>query len=465
MHKPTTRARLAAACAAAFLACVPAPAFAADGQIRVDLQESVGAEWFERIGDREVEIARIEGVSPTPEDLQALDVPALKRDQPERFEPVETKTTVSGTVDFGGLDTGVYLVSVADNPGTADKRVSYSPFVVALTPDNTVQVVAPKAQQLGVAVDVLTACNTSAWKEAAAPGTYVEYDFVATVPNLSTEGTLGAYELSIEFSRGHTVQWEDNAPRSVLAYGYTPLRFDAAAATTTISGTARNEQPVEKLTAPRLTIHGAGEEVRLERSGDYTEEKVDNDTARFTLTAKGRSKLARLKALDPATTVELWVPAKANAEKPWGSGAVRDATLGDLEATATLTADGMDETRGAVSVSHTNHTNVVERGKCFDLAAGTTPAAAGTTTATTTAADSGPVTEVVTRETTRSDGSATTVTETRVQDAGGGDTGSSIRKRVGDLAYTGAGVIGISGVAVLLIIVGLFLRRRDGEEE
>ena len=38
-------------------------------------------------------------------------------------------------------------------------------------------------------------------------------------------------------------------------------------------------------------------------------------------------------------------------------------------------------------------------------------------------------------------------------------------ERVGNLAYTGAGVIGITGVALLLIILGLILRRRNGEEE
>lgn len=457
MLKPTTRACFAAACAAAFLACAPAPALAADGQIRVDLKESVGAEWFERIGDREVELALIDDTSPTPDDLQALDIPALKRNAPERLQPVATKTTAGGTADFGGLETGVYLVSVADNPDTQDTRVSYAPFVVAVTPGNNSQVVAPKAQELGISVHPLTACNTPEWRDAAAPGTYVEYDFVSTVPNLSTDGTLGTYELALEFSRGHTVQWEDNKPRSVLALGAQPLRFDAAAATTTVTGAARSDQPVNKLSAPTLSVHGAGENVDLARGTDYDERLVGNDEARFTLTAAGRSKVARLKSLDPATTVEAWVPSKANADKPWGSGPVRNTTLGDLEATATLTADGMDATRTPVTVRHVNHINVVERGKCFEAAAGETTAAA-------TVTDSATVTEVITHETTRTDGSTVTVTETAVRKAGGG-SGSSIRERVGDLAYTGAGVIGIAGLAVLLIILGLILRRRNGEED
>ena len=459
MLKPTTRARLAAACAAAFLACAPAPALAADGQIRVDLKESVGAEWFERIGDRQVELLRIDDTSPTPDDLQALDIPALKRNAPERLQPVATKTTSGGTVDFGGLEAGVYLVSVADNPETQDNRVSYSPFVVAVTPDQSTQVVSPKAQELGISVDPLTACDTPEWRDAAAPGTYVEYDFVATVPNLNTDGTLDTYELALEFSHGHTVQWEDDKPRSVLALGAQPLRFDAAASTTKVTGTTRKQQPVNKLSAPKLSVHGAGESIDLTRGTDYDERQVGGGEARFTLTAAGRSTVARLKSLDPATTVEAWVPAKANADKPWGSGPVRNTTLGDLEATVTLTADGMDADRAPVTVRHVNHVNVVERDKCFDAAAGATTAAAETVTE----ADAATVTDVITHETTRADGSTVTVTETAVRKAGGGN-GSSIRERVGDLASTGAGVIGITGLAVLLIILGLILRRRNDDE-
>lgn len=467
--------RLTAVLAAAFLACAPAPALAAD--IRVDLRESVGAEWFERIGDRDVELMLIDDLRPTPDNLQTLDIPALKRDHPERLKKVAGKTTSGGAVDFTGLDTGVYLVGVADNPDTQDQRVSYAPVVVAVTPDRQAQVVAPKAQELGIRVDPLTACNTPEWKEAAAPGTYVEYDFVSTVPNLGTDGTLNTYELTLELSRGHTVQWENSGPRSVLAQGRQALRFNAVAATTTVKapGTARKEQPVEKLHAPRLTVHGAGENIELKSGTDYTETQHGNDEATFTLTEQGRAALARLKELDPATTVETWVPVKANEKKPWGSGPVRNATLGDMEATVTLRADGMGASREPVTVSHVNHINVVERAKCFDAAAGTTtvtdrePGPPGTDTETATATESGTasstVTEVVTRETTRADGSPATVTETQVKEVGGGDGTPSIGKRIGNLASTGAGVLGITGVAVLLIILGLILRRRDGEEE
>lgn len=468
-----TAPRLAAALAAAFLACAPA-ASAAD--LRVDLRESVGADWFARIGDRDVELLLIDDLRPTPETLQSLDIPAIARDHPDRLRKVDTKASEDGTATFTGLDTGVYLVRVADNPDTQDARVSYAPFVVAVTPDKPAQVVAPKAQELGISVGPLTACNTPEWKDAAAPGTYVEYDFVSTVPNLSTDGTLNQYALTLEFSRGHTVKWVNDGPRSVVARGEQVLRFDAAAATTSkqVPGTARKDQPVTKLQAPRLTIHGAGKSTELKRGEDYDEQQQGNDEATFTLTSAGLAKLARAKSLDSATTVETWVPAKANADKPWGGGPVRNATLGDLATTATLTADGMDATRTPVTVQHVNHINVVDRAKCFDAAAGTTTVTereqtneTETSTETATSSDTAraTVTEVVTRETTRADGSTSTVTETVVRE-GEGDGTPSISKRVGDLASTGAGVLGITGVAVLLIILGLILRRRnDGDEE
>mgnify|MGYP007088165605 CR=1 FL=1 len=475
MHSRTAP-RLVAALAVAFLACAPA-ASAAD--LRVDLRETVGAEWFARIGDRDVELLLIDDLRPTPDNLQSLDIPAITRDHPERLRKVGTMASKDGAATFTGLDTGVYLVRVADNPGTQDARVSYAPFVVAVTPDKPAQVVAPKAQELGISVDPLTACNTPEWRDAAAPGTYVEYDFVSTVPNLSTDGTLNEYALTLEFSRGHTVQWDNDGPRSVVARGEQVLRFDAAAATTSkqVPGTARKDQPVTKLQAPRLTIHGAGESTELQRGEDYDEQQHGNDEATFTLTSAGLAKLARAKSEDPATTVETWVPAKANDKKPWGSGPVRNATLGDLAATATLTADGMDATRAPVTVEHVNHINVVQRGKCFDAAAATTTVTdddqrsteteteSQTQTQTSATPSDATVTEVVTRETTRADGSTATVTETVVR-KGEGDAAPSISKRVGDLASTGAGVLGITGVAVLLIILGLILRRRnDGDEE
>lgn len=488
-------ALLAGSAALAPAAPSPAPAVAAEaGQIRVDLKASVGEDWFAQIGDRAVTLELISGVNPRADELEALDVPALKRDEPGRFVPVKTVTSEAGVATFTGLANGVYLVSVADAQAPADKRVSYAPFVVPITQGQPAREVAPKAQQVGVSVDPLTACNTPEWKDAAAPGTYVEYDFTSTVPNLSTDGTLGTYEIALEFSKGHTVQWAEGNTRSVIAGGAgaaspRALTFDAAAARVTLqaqpvaapsapSTTPRKDAPVEKLETPRLSIRGAGRTVRLEKGADYTGTQNGNNSATFALTDQGRAKLAELKAADPATTVETWVPAKANDTAPWGTPA-RDNVLGELDATASLLADGMDETRTPVRTEHTSHINVVDRPKCFG------PAAA-TTAVTETATEPAGVTEVITHETTGAGGAPTTVTETAVRGAGPGPGGAggsgtgasgadgsgtnaggqSARERAAALASTGAGVIGITLVAALLIALGLWLRRRDdGDEE
>lgn len=487
-------ALLAGSAALAPAAPSPAPAVAAEaGQIRVDLKASVGEDWFAQIGDRAVTLELISGVNPRADELEALDVPALKRDEPGRFVPVKTVTSEAGVATFTGLASGVYLVSVADAQAPADKRVSYAPFVVPITQGQFAREVAPKAQQVGVSVDPLTACTTPEWKDAAAPSTYVEYDFTSTVPNLSTDGTLGTYEIALEFSKGHTVQWAEGNTRSVIARGAgaaspRALTFDAAAARVTLqaqpaaapSTTPRKDAPVEKLEAPRLSIRGAGQTVRLEKGPDYTETQNGNNSATFALTDQGRAKLAELKAADPATTVKTWVPAKANDTAPWGTPA-RDNVLGELDATASLLADGMDETRTPVRTEHTSHINVVDHDKCFGPAAATTtvtptPGPGVTATVTETASEPADVTEVITHETTGAGGAPITVTETVVRGAGPGSGGAggsgsntggqSVRERAAALASTGAGVIGITLVAALLIALGLWLRRRDdGDEE
>lgn len=433
---------------------------AESGQIRVDLRASVGQEWFAQIGDREVELLLLDATLSNP-------------------TPISHTTTSGGAATFTDLAPGTYLVRVKDAPAPADTRVSYAPHVVELTAAQPTQAIAPKAQQVGVTVDPLTACNTPEWRDAAAPGTYVEYDFTTTVPNVSKDGTLGTYELTLRFSQGHTVQWQDGEPHNVIAAGQPrqpdgPRAFEPAAARTTLTAQgARRDAPVTKLEAPRLTVRGAGETVRLAKGEDYEEIQRGNDEAAFRLTPQGLATLARLKAADYATTVETWVPARANDAAPWGP-APRDNVLGQLAATATLRADGMDETRTPVTVEHTNRINVVSRPKCF-AAAGTStatrgplvplplpiPLPGGRTTETETAA--APVTEVITRETTRADGSRATVTETVTRAPGGGSGGGSGTARRGGLASTGAGVLGITGIAALLIILGLWMRRR-GEE-
>lgn len=467
-----------AALAAALLAGTAAAAApwptaiaAESGQIRVDLRASVGQEWFAQIGDRGVELSLLDATLSNP-------------------TPISRTTTTGGAATFTGLAPGTYLVRVADAPAPADTRVSYAPHVVELTAAQPTQAIAPKAQQVGVTVDPLTACTTPEWRDAVAPGTYVEYDFTTTVPNVSKDGTLGTYELTLRFSQGHTVQWQDGGPRNVIAAGEPaqrsqpagPRAFEPAAARATLTAQgARRDAPVTKLEAPRLTVRGAGETVRLAKGEDYEEIQRGNDEAAFRLTPQGLATLARLKAADYATTVETWVPARANDAAPWGP-APRDNVLGQLAATATLLADGMDETRTPVTVEHTNRINVVSRTKCFAAAGtGTAPTATrgplvplplpiplpgGRTTVTAT--ETAPATEVITRETTRADGSRATVTETVTRAPGGGSgdgrgDGSGTARR-GGLASTGAGVLGITGIAALLIILGLWLRRR-GEEE
>ena len=492
--------RVGAAVAAAILAVTAAPVApsphtavaAVSGQIRVDLRAAVGEEWFAQIGDRKVDLALVEGVEPRPDQLQALDIPRIKRESPEQLKTVATATTSNGLTTFTNIPTGVYLVSIADAADPQDKRVSYAPHVVAVTAEQPNQEIAPKAQQVGIVVDPLTACTTPQWLDAAAPGTYVEYDFVSTVPNLGTDGSLRKYELTLEFSPGHTVQWQSNGPLNVIALGGDLPTFEAAATHTVVTLAADSGNAVEgkkggvdKLEAPRLSLRGAGETVRLTKDEHYTETQRGNDEAVFTFTEKGLRELARLKALDAGTTVETWVPAKANDAAPWGSGPVRDAVLGDLEATATLLADGMDATRAPVSVTHTNHINVVSRAKCFSAVSSETTSTPATSTrrpivpvplpiplpgrgSTVTETAEATVTEVVTRETTRADGSRTTVTETVTRGSGGSGSGGSgsgsKRERSGGLAYTGAGVLGITALAALLIILGLLLRRRDRED-
>lgn len=306
----------------------------------------------------------------------------------------------------------------------------------------------------------------------------MEYDFTTTVPNVSKDGTLGTYELTLRFSQGHTVQWQEGGPRNVIAAGQ-PAQlvraFEPAAARATLTAQgARRDAPVTKLEAPRLTVRGAGETVRLAKGADYEEIQRGNDEAAFRLTPQGLATLARLKAADYATTVETWVPARANDSAPWGP-APRDNVLGQLAATATLLADGMDETRTPVTVEHTNRINVVSRAKCFAAAGtGTATATRGPLVplplpiplpggrATVTATETAPATEVITRETTRADGSRATVTETVTRAPGSGSGGSGTARR-GGLASTGAGVLGITGIAALLIILGLWLRRREEE--
>lgn|GEM_PF-737202 len=468
---------------------VPAYAQATAGNVSVNLVESVGKEWFDRIGDRTVTLERVADVDPNdPKQLKDLDIPKLKNEDPGKFAEAASGRTSGGSVTLNA-DPGVYLLTVADDANItgddADRRVFYSPIVVVVPSGGGSQTVTPKAQVLGIKVDPLTACETPQWSEAAAPGTYVEYDFTASVPNLSTDGTIGSYSLDVTLSPGHTVLWEAGDPATELtATGPTRPKVQAAAPAggegevrvftavdkrnVLVLSADRAKEPVNKLEAPKVSVRGAGETLELELKRDYTLKKSGADSATVTLTDRGLKELARLRAADAGTQVDVWMPVRANEKGPWGGGPVRDVVLGDLSATVRLTTDGMDHNRAPVTVEHVNHVNVVKREACFK--AGASPS--------TSPSENSPSTPG------SGDGPASTVTTT-VQAPGGstegqpsapgsdagkkGESGSSngSQDTPRGLASTGAAVIGVSLAGALFILLGLFMqrRRRDEDEE
>lgn len=474
------------------LAVHPAPAHAqAAGNVTVNLADSVGEEWFTRIGDRTVTLERIDGVDPdNGAQLKDLDIPKLKNTEPGKFTPAATARTSGGTASLD-VEPGVYLLTVADDTNVtgdnADRRVFYSPIVVVVRPGDGAQTVTPKAQVLGINVDPLTACNTPAWREAAAPGTYVEYDFTASVPNLSTDGTIGGYSLELTLSPGHTVLWEPNDPAVMLtAKGpTTPSPLAAAQAAPLSAGRGsegvfaavdkrnvqvlaadRKDEPTTKLEAPKVTVRGAGETLAFEENRDYTVKKDGADTAAFSLTERGLKELARLRAADAATQVDVWVPVRANDKAPWGGGPVRDVVLGDLAATARLTTDGMDHDRAPVTVEHIDHVNVVKRAACFteDSSSSTTSTSVPAPTSSSSSDESpGPTSTVTTTVGVPGDGSASGGDNNA--SGGAAESGDGNGEGIRNLASTGAAVVGVTIAGALLILFGLLMRRRDDEDD
>lgn len=472
----------------------PAPAYAqAAGNVTVNLADSVGEDWFARIGDRTVTLERIDGVDPNNgEQLKDLDIPKLKNTEPGKFSAAASARTSNGTASLD-VEPGVYLLTVADDTNVtganADRRVFYSPIVVVVRSGDAAQTVTPKAQVLGINVDPLTACNSPEWREAAAPGTYVEYDFTASVPNLSTDGTIDAYSLELTLSPGHTVLWEPNDPAVMLtAKGPTtptPLAATQAAPLTAGKGSERvfaavdkrnvhvlaadrKDEPASKLEAPKLTVRGAGETLNFEENRDYTVKKDGADTATFSLTERGLKELARLRAADAATQVDVWVPVRANDKAPWGGGPVRDVVLGDLAAIARLTTDGMDHDRSPVTVEHINHVNVVKRAACFtESSSSTTSTSVSAPTSSSSSDEStGPTSTVTTTVGAPGDGSASGGNGTAPGgDDSGGSEGSDGGGGIRNLASTGAAVVGVSIAGALLILLGLLLRRRRDDED
>lgn len=467
----------------------PAPAHAqAAGTVTVNLVDSVGPDWFTRVGDRTVTLERISGIDPYDgHQLAALDVPALKKTDPGRFSTVATGRTSGGLAELSA-EPGVYVLSVADDSNVtgdnADRRVFFSPVVVVVRPGGGGQTVTPKAQMLGINVDPLTACNTPQWREAAAPGTYVEYDFTATVPNVSTDGTIGSYALELVLSPGHTVLWEPDDPAVMLtAAGPTtptpkagsvsdqaalepgeaaPHVFTAVSAPDVrVLAADRANNPAARLEAPTVTVRGAGETLAFEENRDYTVKKAGADSASFELTDRGLMELARLRAADAGTHVDIWVPVRANDKGPWGGGPVRDVVLGDLAATARLTTDGMGYDRAPVTVEHINHVNVVKRGACFTSTS--TATSVPPASASTAAPGQGPTSTVTSTVGAPDAGdSSNGGTQGGDSDNGAPDTGGN---GIRNLASTGAAVIGVTVVGALLILLGFLLRRRRDDED
>lgn len=416
------------------LPAVPPAAYAqVAGTITVDLVESVGAEWFEQIGDREVVVRLIEGVDPTTsagqEQLSQLDIPALVRAGAPLPEVARMRTS-AGVAEFTGLSQGVYLVEVLDSPGTRDARVSYLPAVVVVVSGSLERTVAPKPQVLGAAASAQTPCTSPRWLQAAAPNTDVEYAFTFNTPNPSTDGTISTYQITVDFSRGHTVRW----PGGIVA-------VRAAA----------------ELGTPTLTLVGAGQTRQLQEGTDYTVATTDGGTATFTLTAAGRQTVAQARRADATTRLELRIPARANARGPWGTVS-RGDVLGTLEVTATLRTDGMDAVRTPVEVASTSRVSVVSTRLCYggsgsgeggsgdegDRGEGSpAPGQPSTPGQHETPGQQGPAEPLPGRE------------GGRDADRGG--------QRAG-LASTGAGVLGITAVGLLLIALGVVLRRRSGRE-
>ena len=175
--------------------------------VHVDLTESVGAEWFGKIGDRKLVLSRINGVGT--KDLPALDVPRLLKDSPEDFVRIDEALTADGKATFRGVKPGIYLIDIADNPGSQDPSVSYSPFVIAITGDGEEHRVELKAQVLNVSIIPRTSCLVPGEHYAVAPGGVVKYEISAATPNTSTDGSIGHYRLTTELSDMHEAQEGD----------------------------------------------------------------------------------------------------------------------------------------------------------------------------------------------------------------------------------------------------------------
>lgn len=396
-----------------------AHAAARSSDLHIDLKESVGEEWFQDIGDRELELLLIKDVRIN--DLPQLNVPQLLRDNPDRFISMAKKTTSEGEATFKGVEPGVYLLNVADNKGTKDSRVSYAPFVIAVSGDGKAHNIELKAQVLNAEIQPRTSCSAPGGRFAVAAGGRIVYELSGSAPNVSADGEIKRYEVTTTVSVGHKA---------------------------------------ESLAVDSVRIVGAGKQ--LELSADQYRVENTGTTVKLAFKDSALQQLADLRRLDPSTVVKASIAVRAEAD-----------AVGELSATTTILTDGMDAERRPVEVSDAASLPVVAYSECMKGTDSTTPAVPSggqplpsSVPGSSSDAGSGEP---------EANGFPPLPTEDGHQgplSAAEGDPDSSQKdgkhgKILGSLASTGASVIGIVALGVVLILGGLIVlarRRKDDED-
>lgn len=387
--------------------------------LHIDLKESVGEEWFQDIGDRELELLLINDLRIN--DLPQLNVPQLLRDNPDRFISMAKKTTSEGEATFKGVEPGVYLLNVADNKGTKDSRVSYAPFVIAVSGDGKAHNIELKAQVLNAEIQPRTSCSVPGGRFAVAAGGRIVYELSGSAPNVSADGEIKRYEVTTTVSVGHKA---------------------------------------ESLAVDSVRIVGAGKQ--LELSADQYRVENTGTTVKLAFKDSTLQQLADLRRLDPSTVVKASIAVRAEAD-----------AVGELSATTTILTDGMDAERRPVEVSDAASLPVVAYSECMKGTDSTTPAVPSggqslpsSVPGSSSDAGSGEP---------EANGFPPLPTEDGHQgplSAAEGDPDSSQKdgkhgKILGSLASTGASVIGIVALGVVLILGGLIVlarRRKDDED-
>lgn len=387
--------------------------------LHIDLKESVGEEWFQDIGDRELELLLIKDVHIN--DLPQLNVPQLLRDNPDRFISMAKKTTSDGEATFKGVEPGVYLLNVADNKGTKDSRVSYAPFVIAVSGDGKAHNIELKAQVLNTEIQPRTSCSVAGGRFAVAAGGRIVYEISGSAPNVSADGEIKRYEVTTTVSVGHKA---------------------------------------ESLAVDSVRIVGAGKQ--LELSADQYRVENTGTTVKLAFKDSALQQLADLRRLDPSTVVKASIAVRAEAD-----------AVGELSATTTILTDGMDAERRPVEVSDAASLPVVAYSECMKGTDSTTPAVPSGGQSLPSSAP-GSSSDAGSGEP-EANGFPPLPTEDGHQgplSAAEGDPDSSQKdgkhgKILGSLASTGASVIGIVALGVVLILGGLIVlarRRKDDED-